>query len=292
MTRYRFIEEHSGEFPVRLSCEALKVSPSGYYAWKGRAESDRARTDQELLGHIRQAHKASRETYGSPRVHKALRKAGIVCGRKRVERLMRLHGIQARRKKRTVRTTDSRHGMAVAANVLERNFQVAAPDVVWTSDITYIPTRQGWLYLAVVMDLYSRRIIGWSMADNLLSDVVNKALKMAAAKRKTEGVLVHSDRGSQYASAGFRELLSRMKIEQSMSRKGNCYDNAPTESFFGTLKTELVHNADYATRDDARASIFDYIELFYNRQRLHSSLGYVSPAAFEQQPPSLQGEPK
>jgi len=279
--RYRFVSEHVSEFPVGRICRVLKISRSGYYAWRMRPESKHAQEDARIVENIRAVHAASRETYGSPRVHRSLRRDGITCSRNRVARLMKLYGLSARKKRRFVRTTDSSHNLPIAANLLGQDFDVAAANRVWASDITYVPTDEGWLYLSVVMDLFSRRIIGWSMAETLVSSLVSDAVRMAALRRTTDGVIFHSDRGCQYASDDVRGLVRRLGMQPSMSRRGNCYDNAPLESFFGTLKTERVHSTRYSNRDQARVDIFDYIEVFYNRQRLHSSLDYQSPADFE-----------
>ena len=233
---------------------------------------------------IRIAHKSSRKTYGSPRVHQQLVRDGEGCGEVRVAKLMAANGIRARQKRKFVVTTDSKHDHPVAENVLGRQFEVNEPDKVWGSDITYIPTDEGWLYLSGVLDLCTKGVVGWSMADNLESSLVTDALSMAYRRRLPGlGLLHHSDRGSQYASEEYRRLLSRYGMRISMSRKGDCWDNAPVESFFGTLKRELVHHRKYRTRNEARRDIFEYIEVFYNRQRLHSSLGYMSPAEFERQ---------
>ena len=265
-------------------CQVLGVSASGYYAWRRRRPSARQEANEALVERIKEIHVESDETYGSPRVHAELAAQGIRCNKKRVERLMREHDIQARqRKRRRPRTTDSNHRLPVAPNVLNREFTAEAPNQKWVTDITYIPTAEGWLYLAAVMDLYSRRIVGWSMACRLTSTLVKDALKLAVAQRQPDpGLVHHSDRGSQYASADYRVLLTAHGMVASMSRTGDCYDNAPIESFFGTLKTERVHHRHYRTRAEARQDIFNYIEVFYNRKRRHSALGYQSPAEFEQ----------
>lgn len=235
-----------------------------------------------LLRHIKVAFAESRARYGSPRIHQKLRQRGIRCGQKRVARLMREHGLRARRPRRFKATTDSKHGLPVAENVLDQQFEAKVADARWAADITYIWTSQGWLYLAVVMDLYSRRIVGWSMRETMERSLVLSALEMALKARKpTLGLLHHSDRGSQYASGAYQRMLERAGCTCSMSRRGNCWDNAPVESFFSTLKMELVHQRRYETRHRARAEIFEFIEVWYNRERLHSSLGYLSPADFE-----------
>jgi Transposase and inactivated derivatives len=260
------------------------VTRSGYYAWRTRPESERSRENDRLLVQIRIAYKTNKKVYGSPRIHEALRSQGETCGRKRVERLMAENGIMAIQAKKFVVTTDSNHEQPVAENVLDRQFDVDEPNKVWASDITYIPTGEGWLYLSGVLDLCTKTLVGWSMDEKMESTLVTNALEMAYQRRQPEsGLLHHSDRGSQYASEEYRKLLLACGMEQSMSRKGNCWDNAPMESFFSTLKRELVHHRRYRTRQEARRDIFEYIEVFYNRQRLHSSLGYMSPADFEKQ---------
>jgi transposase InsO family protein len=263
-------------------CSTLEVSRSGYYAWLERSESARARDDLRLTTLIREEFAKSRSTYGAPRIHAALKKRGESCGLHHVERLMRRAGLRPRVRRKFVRTTDSKHPHPIAANRLDRQFTVAAPNQVWVSDITYIPTEEGWLYLASTMDLFSRRIVGWAMGETMHASLVERALVMAIDQRvPSAGLLHHSDRGVQYAAQVFQGLLERQGIECSMSRKGNCYDNAVKESFFHTLKTELCDRQHYRTRDEARASVFEYIEVFYNRQRLHSTLDYCSPEEFE-----------
>lgn len=265
-----------------MMCRVLKVSRSGYYAWRGRPESERDMENRRLVDRIRMVHKKSRKTYGSPRVHSQLVLDGERCSRGRVARLMSANGIRARGRRKFVATTDSKHDLPVAENVLGRDFSVAEPDRVWVSDITYIPTDEGWLYLAGVVDLCSRTAVGWSMSEGLERQLVMDALKMAYLRRRPcKGLIHHSDRGSQYASADYRQLLSDYGMQMSMSRKGDCWDNAVMESFFGTLKKELVHHRRYRTREEARREIFEFIEIFYNRQRLHSSLGYLPPAEYE-----------
>lgn len=264
-------------------CRVLEVSTSGYYDWRKRPESRRQKEDRRLVVEIKAIHSESRQTYGSPRIHDELKDRGIRCGRKRVARLMRLHDISAKQKRRFKATTDSKHTLPVAENVLNRQFTPSAPNVAWSADITYIPTRQGWLYLAVVMDLFSRRIVGWSMHKRLHRSLVLDALKMALRGRSPRpGLIHHSDRGSQYASGDYQALLDAQQMVCSMSRRGNCWDNAPVESFFSTLKRELVHRRRYRTRAEARAELFEYIEVWYNRRRRHSSLGYQSPVKYEE----------
>lgn len=266
-----------------LMCKTLEVSRSGFYAWLGRGESDRARDDRELTRAIRDIFDESGGTYGAPRVHQALLQRGKRCGYNRVVRLMRKASLRSKTKRRfRVRTTDSKHSHPIAPDCLEQDFRASAANRVWVSDITYIPTDEGWLYLASTMDLFSRRIVGWSMGSTLHARLVVDALRMAIEQRRpAAGLIHHSDRGVQYASAEFRAALDEHGFVASMSRTGNCYDNAAKESFYHTLKTELVHHECYATRDQARASVFHYIEAFYNRRRLHSTLGYLSPEAFE-----------
>ena len=263
-------------------CRILEVSKSGYYDWLDRPESNRARRHRYLLTRIRQAHIESRRLYGAPRIHAELADHGERVGKNTVARLMRREHIQSKVHKRFVITTDSRHTKKPAKNVLNGDFAAARANEKWVSDVTFIPTRKGWLYVAFIMDLYSRRIVGWSMGEKHTTELIEEALKMAAAQRKDiRGVLLHSDQGVQYASGSYQQLLNQSGITCSMSRKGNCWDNAPMESFFHSLKTECVGFEDYRSRDEARSSLFDYIELFYNRKRRHSSLGYKSPLAFE-----------
>ncbi len=280
--RYRAIQDHACRFSVRLMCRALEVSPAGYYAWATRPESRRARANRALLGEIRALHAESRRTYGSPSICDVLRKRGRRVGENRVARLMRAHGIRAKTVKKWKATTDAAHQLPVAGNTLARQFTVTAPNRVWAGDITCVATAEGWLYLAVVLDLFSRRVIGWAMGSRLTADLAATALTMALWRRKpAKGLLHHSDRGVQYASQDYQDLLTHAGLTCSMSRKGNCWDNACVESFFGTLKKELIHDRRYLTREEAKQDIFEYIEVFYNRQRRHSTLGYRSPAEFE-----------
>ena len=264
-------------------CKALNVSRSGLYAWLVRTECKRSRENRDMTELIRNVFDDSRKIYGAPRVFRALRHRGVTCGRNRVARLMRAAGLRSKTKRKyRVKTTDSNHSLPIAPDLIERNFHAARANETWVSDMTYIPTEEGWLYLAVTMDLFSRRIVGWSMAPTMHAKIVVDALQMAIDQRSPAADLVHhSDRGSQYASAVFRNLLNDHGLLASMSRKGNCYDNAAMESFFHSLKTELVSHEYYQSHVDARASLFDYIEAFYNRERLHSTLGYLSPNAFE-----------
>lgn len=283
--KYAAIEAHRGRYPLTLMCRALGVSRSGFYAWQTREPSKRARQDQRLRIHVRAAFRKSKRTYGSPRLHQQLRREGLFCGRKRVERLMREEGLIARPRRRFRRTTDSNHLHPIAPNLLARNFevgQVDGPDRVWVSDLTYVPTRQGWLYLATVLDLGTRRVVGWNMSDTLAVELATGALEMGLAQRRTApGLIHHSDRGVQYAAHAYREILERHGAIASMSRKGNCWDNAVAEAFFSTLEFELIEGADWQTRAEARRAIFRYIEGWYNRERLHSSLGYLSPVEYE-----------
>ncbi len=286
--RYTFIAEHHDRWPARLQCRVLDVSASGYYDWLTRAPGPRARRRAELGERIARIHADSRGRYGSPRVFKQLKHEGETVGRKRVESIMQERQLQGKcPRKRVPRTTDSAHDKPVAENVIERDFSATAANQKWVADITYIDTDEGWLYLATVMDCFSRRIVGWCAADHLRAELVEQALTMAVKSRgidRDQGLVHHSDRGVQYASGMFQALLSQHGIVCSMSRKGDCYDNAVMESFFGTLKTEL--DEPLPTRAAARLALFEYIEVFYNRQRLHSTLGYVSPAAYEAQHPA------
>lgn len=280
--RYSFIREHRQQFRVAALCRVLRVSKSGYCAWLSRPESSRARQNRALVIQIKAAHRRSRKSYGRRRIHIQLQRDGIACSPNRVGRLMRAEGICGLRRRRFRATTNSRHSFPVAPNLLARNFTAAAPDQVWVSDITYLACEEGWEYLATVMDLYSRRIVGWAMQSTLERSLTLRALEMAIAQRRpAPGLIHHSDRGSQYACGDYQAALQRHGIIPSMSRKGNVWDNAPKESFYGTLKCELVHSWTLPSREQARRQVFDYIEVFYNRQRLHSSLGYLSPAAFE-----------
>lgn len=273
-----------GQYSLAALCRVMQVSRSGFYAWRGRGVSSRQQEDEALTQRICALFEASGQTYGSPRILSDLRAEGIACGKHRVARLMRRAGLRAVTPRRFVVTTDSKHALPVAQNLLERDFTASKADERWAADITYIWTREGWLYLAVVMDLFSRRIIGWSMQPRLHKELVLDALCMALHQRQPEkGLIHHSDRGSQYASSAFQESLLKAGMLCSMSRHGDCYDNAVVESFFGTLKQELVNRCWFATRDAARKEVFEYIELWYNRKRRHSSLGYISPAEFERQ---------
>ena len=280
--KFPVIARHRGQYPLELMCRGLGVSISGYYSWVLRGSSKREREEDRLVGLIREIHQRSRRTYGSPRIHPALKVRGEACSQSRVERLMRKHGVRAKTKKKFKATTDSKHKLPVAENILDRKFNPETSNQAWGSDITYIWTREGWLYLAVVMDLYSRKIVGWAMESRMTRKLVLKAFKMALRQRNPKpGLLSHSDRGSQYASGDFQKLLKFFGFRCSMSRKGNCWDNAVVESFFGTLKQEHVFFCDFQTREEARQSIFEWIEVFYNRERTHSSLGFRSPVDYE-----------
>ena len=263
-------------------CEALEVSASGYYAWAARADSPAGRRRQELVGAIEAVHADVRHRYGSPRMHAELNARGHDCSENTVAKLMKAQGIRARTGKRFVRTTDSRHRLPVAENILARDFEPAGPNEAWCADITFVGTREGWLYLAVVEDLYSRLVVGWSMSDSMASRLVVDALSMAIARRRpSAGLLAHSDRGSQYASEHYQRVLAAAGIVCSMSGVGQCWDNAAVETFFGRMKCEIAGSAMFDSKDEARAEIFEYLEVFYNRVRLHSSLGFVSPAEYE-----------
>ena len=280
--RYQFIEAHRPEWPTRLMCQALGVSTGGYYQWRRRPPGARQERSEALVAAIEVIHREVKGRYGSPRIHAELVARGEPCCVNTVAKLMREHGIAAKTKRRFRCTTDSNHNRPVAENLVDRHFEPEAPNQVWTTDITYIPTREGWLYLAAVEDLYSRRIVGWSMSERIDSRLVVDALEMAVSGQLPgDDLVAHSDRGSQYASEHYQGLLASHGITCSMSRRANCWDDAPMESFFASLKKELVHDEDYATRDEARSSIFEYIEVFYNRIRRHSSLGYRSPAEYE-----------
>jgi transposase InsO family protein len=280
--KYTFIAAHVEQFPIQRMCGVLGVGRSGYYAWQRRSPSSRAQANQTLVELIRAEHQASRKTYGSPRIQMALQRKGVACGRHRVARLMRKHGIYVRpRHKAHPVTTQRQPGVVPAPNRLNQDFSAPAPNRKWVSDFTYIETGEGWLYLAVVLDLFSRRVIGWAMSETMDTALVEAALRMALLGRRPEaGLLHHSDQGRQYTSAAYLNCLTAASTQLSMSRVGNCYDNAVMESFFGTLKTECV-TGPFLTRTQARTTIFEYMEVWYNRQRLHSTLGYFSPVDFE-----------
>ena len=281
--RFEFIRAEKVRFPVRLMCRLLEVSRSGFYAWLKRRDSLEL-NDRRLLQLIREIFAQSRETYGSPRIYRELRTRGVRCDKARVERLMRENEITPPRKKKYRVTTDSNHKNPVAPNVLQRDFTSPAPNRRWVSDITYVWTWAGWLYLAIVLDLFSRRVVGWAMDSRLDTESLTlNALHMALRNRAPDrGLIHHSDRGTQYTSGDFQKVLDARGIVCSMSRRGNCWDNAVAESFFATLKLDLVFRRTFRTRREARQAIFNYIEVFYNRQRRHSYLGYLSPAEFEE----------
>jgi putative transposase len=282
--RYRFVAAEQASYPVRLLCRVVGVAASGFHAWLRRGPSQRERQDRSLAGQIAAVFAASRRTYGSPRVHAELRAEGIRVSRKRVARLMREGGLAATVRRRFPRTTHSDHGRPVAPNLLEQKFTAEQPDTVWLADISYIPTGEGWLYLAVIKDMATREIVGWSMSDSLEAGSACEALRMALQRRQPPaGLIHHSDRGVQHAGSEYQKILTRHGLRCSMSRRGNCYDNAPMESFFGSLKNELVHRTTFPTRAAARQALFDYLEIFYNRRRRHSGVGFLTPAqAYEQ----------
>ena len=287
--RFDFIRSHAKRYPVERLCRVLEVSRAGYYAWRtAQAGARQPRSELRLRLHVRAAFRKSRGTYGSPRVHQEMRAQGLRISRKRVERLMREEGLCARRRRRfRGSTTDSAHAQPIAANVLGRQFRVetvAGVDRVWVGDITYLPTQQGWLYLAVVLDLKSRRVVGYALGASLETRLVRQALEQALRRRRpAPGLIHHSDRGGQYAASEYRELLERAGIQQSMSRKGDCWDNAVAESFFATLEWELVDRSQWSTRAQAGRAVVEYIERWYNPERRHSSLGYRSPEWYETQ---------
>jgi transposase InsO family protein len=281
--KYQFIEENKQDFPVVVMCCVLGVSESGYYAWRKRGTCQRQREDAQLTQEIRQVFDKHQGRYGSPRVHRELRDEGVSCSRKRVARLMQEAELVARRKRRRVLTTRRDTSHSVAPNFLNREFAATEPNTKWVTDITYIPTTAGWLYLAVILDLYSRMVVGWSMSRHCDEELVGNALRMALARRRPQsGLLHHSDRGSQYTSRAYQECLEQFQIVVSMSRKGTCWDNAAMESFFGTLKEECIENTIYTSHEQARLALFTYLEVYYNRIRRHSTLGYVSPFVYEQ----------
>jgi putative transposase len=282
--RFQLIDAAKKEFPVQRLCKVLGVSQSGFFAWKNRPASRRQREDMVLLAHVRSAFALSKGTYGSPRMTHELRDQGLRAGRRRTARLMRDNGLRARQKQRFKRTTDSEHAWPVAPNLIDQDFAAAAPNQKWGADISYVWTREGWLYLAVVIDLFSRRVVGWSVGDRLHRSLALAALRRALAiRRPTSGLIHHSDRGSQYCSIDYQAELRRHGVQISMSGKGNCYDNAMVETFFKTLKSELVWRTVFLTRTEAAGAIGGYIDRFYNPVRRHSALDFVSPAMFERQ---------
>jgi len=281
--RFQFIEDHRDELPVTRMCKALNVSPSGFYAWCSRPVSAREMANRELVKKIEAVYHDSYETYGSPCVYHELRSQDVACSENRVARLMRLRGLRAKQVRRYKTTTRRNKRHPAAPNLLKRDFRADRPDHKWLSDITYIPTQEGWLYLAVILDLYNRGIVGWAMSERITSALTISALQMAIRERRPgRGLIHHSDQGSQYTDGTYQALLKDHGIQASMNGVGTWYDNAPMESFFGSLKSELVHHRVYHTRDEARADLFFYIVAFYNRRRRHSSLDYLSPEAYEQ----------
>jgi putative transposase len=278
------IDAEKKAYPITLLCEVLQVSRTGYYSWRTRGKSVRQKEYDHLIPIVQHVHKISKATYGARRISEEVEAHGISCGRIKAKTLMKLAGISAKQKRKFKVTTDSKHNLPVAPNLLNREFNVVEPDQVYVSDITYIWTNEGWLYLAIVLDLFSRQIVGWSLNSRMSRKLVMDALQMAIWQRRpAPGLLFHSDRGSQYCSTDFQKMLKKYKMISSMSRKGNCWDNSVAESFFGSLKTERVFFSNYATRSEARKDIVDYIEMFYNSRRRHSYLGYVSPKEFEKQ---------
>lgn len=282
--RYQFIRDHREQYRLDVMCRVLEVSVSGYHSWRRRPISKRTQQDALLEQRIRDTHQRSKGRYGAPRVHAELRAEGLRVSRKRVARLMRLGGLRAKGKRRWVQTTHSSHTMPVCPNLLARQFEVQQPNQVWASDLTFLPTREGWLYLAVTLDLHSRAVVGYAMDTQMPATLPLAALQMAARRRlPSPGLVHHSDRGSQYASGLFQAELARMRARGSMSRKGDCWDNAVVESFFSSLKRELMDENIFETREVARQAVFEFIEVFYNRQRRHSTLGYLTPHEFERQ---------
>ena len=289
MSRYRLIHAEKATYPVTLLCRVLGVARAGYYAWTRRAVSARARADEELTAQIAAVHARSRRTYGAPRVHAELRASGVRCARKRVARLMRAAALVGCHRRRRVRTTVTDPTRAPAPNLVARDFTASAPNRLWVGDITYVPTWEGWLYLAVLVDVYSRRVVGWAMADHTRAELATEALAMALQRRRpTAGLVHHTDRGCQYTAETYRTLLAAHGVTVSMSRAGECLDNAMAESFFATLKAELVDTRTWPTRAAACQAIFEWLEVWYNRQRRHSALAYRSPVAWEEQMLLLQ----
>lgn len=280
--KYAFMRAHQDQFKIYRMCRALEASRSGYYSWRTGKESKRSEQNRTVLAEIRKVHEENREAYGAVKTWRELKAQGIECGRHRVARLRRGAGIEARRKRGFRITTQARAGVMVAENKLNQCFEVGMVDRAWVGDITFIATGSGWLYLAVLLDLYSRRVVGWAMSERIDQQLVLDALHMALGQwRPQPGLIHHTDQGRQYSSTAYVETLRKHGMVQSMSRKGNCYDNAVAESFFSSLKNELVHHCSFKTRDEARTAVFEYIEVFYNRQRRHQSLDYVSPVAYE-----------
>ena len=290
---YAFIEQHGDSYPLQMLCTALEVSDSGFTSWQRSDGPKQWLSDRALLKRIREIHEETKAAYGSPRIYQELKGLGIPVSKGRVERLMRENGLRGRHKRRFKATTDSKHTLPVAPNRLEQNFVTERPDQAWTADITYVATAEGWLYLAIVLDLYTRQIVGWAMRERMTKELVIDALRMAWFRRRPlPGLIHHSDRGSQYCSHDFQKQLAAYGMLASMSRKGNCWDNATSESFFNSLKNERVHGSRYETRDEARTDLFEYIEVFYNRRRRHSALGGQSPATVYAAWLKIQSEPK
>lgn len=284
MSRFAFIDGEKASYPITMLCRVLGIARSGYYAWRGRGVSARVQANQHLTEQIRTIHQQSRGSYGAPRVHAELRAQGIHCGRKRVARLMQTAALVGRAWRRQIRTTRADPRRSPAANLVARDFTVTEPDRLWVGDITFIPTWEGWLYLASLLDVASRRVVGWAMADHLRTDLPLAALQMAlTSRRPAPGLIQHTDRGSQYTASAYQHVVADAAIMPSMSRAGDCYDNAMAESFLATLKGELICRQPWPSKRLARQAIFEWIEVFYNRQRRHSALGYVSPVVFEEQ---------
>jgi len=281
--KYAFVNQQRRNHRINLLCHTLKVSRSGYYAWRSRPESRRAREDRVLSVQIKALHVQTRERLGSVKAWRTLNGQGVVCGKHRVARLRRAQDIWARRRRRFVSTTNSKHGHWRAPNLLKRNFTAASPDRAWVGDVTFVPTRQGWLYLAVQIDLYSRLVVGWAMSSRNDTKLVSAALKMAVCQRRPKpGLVLHSDQGITYAAKDYRKLITANRMRQSMSRKGDCWDNAVAESFFASVEFEVIEQQTFATRQIAQSELFEYIEVFYNRQRLHQTLEYKTPLAVDQ----------
>ncbi len=281
--KFQFIAEQCHLFPVRRLCIVLNVSENGYYNWRKRGICSRKQEDERLIEHIEDAYEQGRQKYGSPRIHAELKAKGIFCARKRVARLMREQQIRAQRKRRSARKTENDPSSPIAPNLLMRDFSASAPNQKWMTDMTFVATHEGWLYLAGVIDAYSRRLVGWAMGKRHDATLVEDALKMALARRQpAAGLIHHSDRGSEYTSQSYRDLLQEHQMQGSMSRKGDCYDNAVVESFWGTMKEEGIEEKTFLTHKEAKEVLFEYIEIFYNRKRRHSFLGYVSPTAYEE----------
>lgn len=280
--KYAFIDAHSEEFPVWLMCQMLSVSKSGFFDWTKRDRLPKEARKNELVVKIEKIHQGSRKTYGSPRIYQCLKAMGEKCSKSTVERLMREEGIRSKMRRKFKTTTDSNHSLPVAKNIVKRNFTATEPNRLWCTDITYLWTDEGWLYLAAIIDVFSRKIVGWAMKDRLTLPLALEALAMAVARQKPgAGLMHHSDRGCQYAAHDYRKALALNAMVASMSRRGQCWDNAMMESFFHTLKTEHVYHERFTTKAQARSSVFEWIEVFYNRQRIHSALGFVSPECYE-----------